>query len=62
LLLIAENSVIKQGYLEGSNVNPVQNLVKLIAAQRQYESAVHASKSQDQSMDVSSNRIGLVRA
>lgn len=53
--------IVKQGYLEGSNVNPVQNLVKLIAAQRQYESALQASKTQDETLSISSKQISQLR-
>jgi len=36
-LLPAENTVILQGFLEGSNVNPIRELARMIEVQRSYE-------------------------
>lgn len=52
---------IKQGYLEGSNVNPVKNLTAMILAHRSYEAYQKAIKNYDTMMDKSSNSIGEVR-
>ncbi|PKK91799.1 MAG: hypothetical protein CVV64_03820 [Candidatus Wallbacteria bacterium HGW-Wallbacteria-1] len=41
---------ISQGYLEGSNVNPVKALVNLISAQRAYEANQKSIVSQDESL------------
>lgn len=35
--LVAERSQVKQGFIEGSNVNPVQEIARLIEVQRAYE-------------------------
>lgn len=59
---ISRNSRVLQGYLEGSNVNPIKNLTSLIMAHRSYEAYQKAVKNFDQMMDKSSNSIGDVRA
>ena len=40
--------MIKQGYLEGSNVNVVQELVTMIQTQRAYEMNSKAIQTSDQ--------------
>jgi flagellar basal-body rod protein FlgG len=42
--------VIRQGYLEGSNVNVIQQITDLISAQRTYEMASKAIETADQMM------------
>ena len=49
---------IKQGYLEGSNVNAIENLTKMILAHRSYEAYQKTIKNFDNMMDKSSNSIG----
>ena len=46
-------SLVRQGFLEGSNVNPVKNLTTLITAHRNFESLQKATKSQDEMMKMS---------
>lgn len=41
---------ILQGYVEGSNVNPLQNLTKMIMTQRSYEAYQKAMKAHDERM------------
>lgn len=53
---------VTQGYLEGSNVNIIQNLTAMITAHRSYEAYQKAVKNFDQMMEKSSNSIGEVRA
>ncbi len=53
---------IRQGYIEGSNVNAIKNMTSMIVAHRSYEAYNKAIKNFDSMMDKSSNRIGEVRA
>lgn len=53
---------IRQGFLEGSNVNAIQNLTAMILTHRSYEAYQKALKNYDQMMDKSSNSIGEIRA
>lgn len=53
---------LRQGFLEGSNVNPVKNLTTMIMAHRSYEAYQKAIKNVDNMMEKSSNTIGAVRA
>ena len=57
-----ESPNMKQGFLEGSNVNPIKNLTTMILAHRSYEAYQKAIKNVDNMMEKSSNTIGAVRA
>ncbi len=50
--------VVKQGYLEGSNANPIENMVKMIGAFRNYEADQKALQAQDQTLDKAVNSVG----
>ncbi len=52
--------LIKQGFLEGSNAGPVQNMVEMIRAFRVYEADQKALQAQDQTLDKSVNSVGRV--
>jgi flagellar basal-body rod protein FlgG len=52
---------MRQGYLEGSNVNAIKNITDMIIAHRSYEAYQKAVKNYDQMMEKSSNTIGEVR-
>ncbi len=52
---------LSQGYVEGSNVNPMRNLTNLITAHRTYEALQKAVKAHDESMGLSANKIGEVQ-
>lgn len=54
--------VVRQGYLEGSNVNAIKNLTDMIIAHRSYEAYQQAIKNYDSMMEKSNNTIGEVRA
>lgn len=56
-----ERPRIKQGFLEGSNVNPIKNLTTMILAHRSYEAYQKSIKNMDSMMERSSNSIGTVR-
>lgn len=52
---------ILQGYLEGSNVNPVREMVEMIEALRAYEAAQRLIQIQDQTLDRAINDVGRAR-
>lgn len=52
------NSRVRQGFLERSNVNPVEEMVNLIKANRLFEHDLKAMKSYDEMMAKESNDIG----
>jgi flagellar basal-body rod protein FlgF len=59
---VAENSTVRQGYLEGSNVNAMKNLAAMIIAHRSYEAYQKAISNYDKMLEKGSNSIGEVRA
>jgi flagellar basal-body rod protein FlgF len=59
---LVENPSMKQGCLEGSNVNAIKNLTSMIVAHRSYEAYQKAVSNYDKMMDISNNQIGAVRA
>ena len=62
LISNVEHPTVRQGFLEGSNVNPIKNLTTMIMAHRSYEAYQKAIKNVDNMMEKSSNSIGSVRA
>lgn len=56
----APEARIKQGYLEGSNVNPIRAMVEMIAVQRSYESSQKMILAQDETLGKAVNEIGRV--
>ena len=59
---INDQARVKQGFLEGSNVNPIKSLTAMIVSHRSYEAYQKAVANYDQVMDKTSNSIGEVRA
>lgn len=59
--LIKDPSV-RQGFLEGSNVNAIKNLTSMIIAHRSYEAYQKAVSNYDKMMEISNNQLGAVRA
>jgi len=53
-----EAPVIKQGYLEMSNVNPVLEMTEMIEALRTYEANQRAFRAQDQALGQAVNEVG----
>lgn len=51
---------IKQGYLEGSNVNPVNEMVNMISVMRAYESNQKVVMSYDETLGKAVNEVGKV--
>ncbi len=58
----AKDASIRQGFLEGSNVNAMKSLTGMIIAHRSYEAYQKAVSNYDHIMEKSSNSIGDVRA
>lgn len=56
-----QNPSIKQGFLEGSNVNAIKNLTGMIMAHRSYEAYQKAIKNFDSMMEKSNNTLAEVR-
>lgn len=54
----AVGSTLEQGTIEGSNVNAIDSLVRLIAAQRAYEAAARAVDMFNQSLSMVSSEMG----
>lgn len=59
---LVDGPQVRQGFLEGSNVNPIKNLTDMIVAHRSYEAYQKAVSNYDSMMQKSSNVIGEVRA
>jgi flagellar basal-body rod protein FlgG len=59
---VIANPQMRQGWVEGSNVNPIKNLTDMIIAHRSYEAYQKAVANYDSMMNKSSNSIGEVRA
>ncbi|CAM4223338.1 flagellar hook-basal body protein [Paenibacillus phoenicis] len=57
----ADGAVVRQGYLEVSNVDTAQSMVDLLAAQRAYESNQKIIQYYDRSLDKAVNEIGKVQ-
>lgn len=49
-----------QGYLEGSNVNAVQEMVEMISLLREFETAQKAIRTQDEILEKAVNEIGRI--
>ncbi|MGG3284535.1 flagellar hook-basal body protein [Paenibacillus solani] len=56
----ADNGVIRQGFIEGSNVDPTQSMVELTAALRAYETNQKIVQYYDRTLDKAVNEIGRV--
>ncbi len=52
---MGDRSIIDQGFLEGSNVQTVEEMVKLIVAQRAYEISSKAIQSSDEMLGIANN-------
>jgi flagellar basal-body rod protein FlgF len=52
--------VLKQGYLEGSNVDMVRNMVQMISSYRTFEADQKALHAQDETLEKSVNQVGRV--
>lgn len=50
--------VIRQGYLEGSNVDIIRNMVQMISANRNFEADQKALHAQDETLEKAVNQVG----
>ncbi len=57
----AEGFLIRQGYVEESNVNIVEQMVDMLVSFRAYEAGQKAIHSQDETLDKAVNQLGRVR-
>lgn len=57
---IPSNATVRQGYLEGSNVNPVNEMVNMIEVMRNYEANQKVATAFDETLDKSVNEVGKV--
>jgi flagellar basal-body rod protein FlgF len=57
---LSTNFSIKQGYLEASNVNTIQNMVSMISTYRNFEADQKALYAQDETLDRAVNQVGKV--
>lgn len=55
-----EETMIRQGHVEGSNVDPVTALVEMVEVQRAYTALERSARSLDEMMDTISNRLSRV--
>ena len=58
--MTASKGEVSQGFLENSNSNPMRNLTNMIVAHRTYEALQKAVKAHDDTLQLSSNKIGEV--
>ena len=56
-----DNTTVRQGYLEGSNVDMIRNMVQMISAHRNYEADQKALHAQDETLEKAVNQVGQVR-
>ncbi|MFC7678591.1 flagellar hook-basal body protein [Paenibacillus sp. GCM10028914] len=60
VLAAGDNAIVRQGYIEASNVDPSQSMVELTAALRAYETNQKVVQFYDKSLDKAVNEIGRV--
>jgi len=58
---LSSDVIVYQGFLEGSNVNPVDEMVKLINVARAYETSQRAIQTQDEMLSKAVNQVGTIR-
>ena len=54
--------MLKQGYLEGSNVNMIDNMVRMISAYRNFEADQRALMAQDETLQKAVREVGALRS
>ena len=53
-----EEPEVQQGFLEGSNVNPAEEMIELIEVQRQFESIQRMVRALDETFNKAANQVG----
>jgi flagellar basal-body rod protein FlgG len=56
----AKGTQVRQGYLEGSSVNTVTEMVKLIEVMRSFEANQKAVSAQDETLEQAVTKVGVV--
>jgi flagellar basal-body rod protein FlgF len=54
----AEGTLVRQGYLEDSNVNPISEMVRLIAISKSFETGQKSIQAQDRTLERAVNGVG----
>ena len=57
-VIASQGFAVEQGFLEGSNVNVISNMVSMISAYRNFEADQKALQSQDDTLDKAVNQVG----
>ncbi len=57
-IVTSRGFAVKQGFLEGSNVNVIANMVGMISAYRNFEADQKALQAQDETLDKAVNQVG----
>jgi len=57
---VSENTSLETGFLEGSNTNPVENMVQMITQFRSYEADSKVVQAVDSTLDKAVNMVGRV--
>ena len=60
-IVTVESSRVRQGYIERSNVNPVEEMIKMVEALRAFESDQKAIQCMDEMNSRMVNDVGLVQ-
>jgi flagellar basal-body rod protein FlgG len=55
------NGIVKQGYVERSNVNAINEMINMITVMRSYEANQKILQAQDGTLEKAVNEIGVVR-
>ncbi len=59
-VLKSEGFIVRQGFLESSNVDPITSMTQMITANRTYEAIAKALQSEDSTLDKAVNQVGRV--
>ena len=57
----AAEGLVEQGFLEGANVNPIEEMTRMIENTRAYEADQKAIQAHDDTLDAAINRVGRTR-
>jgi len=57
---VTDDTSLETGFLEGSNTNPVENMVQMIAQFRSYEADARVVQAVDSTLDKAVNQVGRV--
>ncbi|HID96477.1 MAG TPA: flagellar basal-body rod protein FlgF, partial [Candidatus Latescibacteria bacterium] len=57
----AKEAKVRQGYLEGSNVRAIEEMVEMLLSYRRYEADHKAIQIQDETLGKAVNELGTVR-